>query len=498
MEDILFSPTMLEGILFLEYRTAILENFIKRWAQIHGISPERKEKEDTAYLESLNPTEWKDQDLYAILGIGHVRMRATDDDIRKAYRQRCLKHHPDKRMAAGQFIANPDGDYFACIVKAFEVLGVPSKRRAFDSVDHTFDDYIPSKNISSPTQFYEIYGYWFAYNSQWSNIEPVPLLGNEHSPREAVNEFYNFWYSFDSWREYSYLDEEEKEKGQDRDERRWIDKQNKVARAKLKKEEMARIRTVVDNAYALDPRIKLFKEEDIRKKQEYKEAKKNVYKQKQMEEDKARAEVERKAKAIKDQEENEAKEREIKAKKEKETMKKALKKERKNFRTLCKDNDYYAEDESSKLENMTHVEHLCDILALSDLEELNRKLSELKLEESKEIFNSQVEKLVEKIETEKVETTKPVIVKNGVVNDPIGKEDKSSRPGREWTVDEQKLLEQALKTYSAQDPDRWGRVASCLPGRSKKECMARYKELAALVKAKKAQSVNGINGKTKG
>ena len=25
--------------------------------------------------------------------------------------------------------------------------------------------------------------------------------------------FYKFWYEFDSWREYSYLDEEDKEKG---------------------------------------------------------------------------------------------------------------------------------------------------------------------------------------------------------------------------------------------------------------------------------------------
>jgi len=44
-----------------------------------------------------------------------------------------------------------------------------------------------------------------------------------------------------------------------------------------------------------------------------------------------------------------------------------------------------------------------------------------------------------------------------------------------WTAEEQKLLEQAMRTYPASDPDRWDKIAECIPCRSKKDCMKRYK-----------------------
>jgi len=56
-----------------------------------------------------------------------------------------------------------------------------------------------------------------------------------------------------------------------------------------------------------------------------------------------------------------------------------------------------------------------------------------------------------------------------------------------WTVDEQRIFEQALRTYPATlGASRWDQIAECLPNRSKKECLERYKELAKMVQAKKA------------
>lgn len=44
-----------------------------------------------------------------------------------------------------------------------------------------------------------------------------------------------------------------------------------------------------------------------------------------------------------------------------------------------------------------------------------------------------------------------------------------------WTTEEQKLLEQALKTYPVNTPERWEKIAEAVPGRTKKDCMRRYK-----------------------
>ena len=44
-----------------------------------------------------------------------------------------------------------------------------------------------------------------------------------------------------------------------------------------------------------------------------------------------------------------------------------------------------------------------------------------------------------------------------------------------WTVAEQKLFEQALRTYPSGTAERWDKIAGCLPTRSKRDCMARFK-----------------------
>lgn len=83
----------------------------------------------------------------------------------------------------------------------------------------------------------------------------VPDLGNEESPWDAVCSFYDFWFSFKSWREFPHPDEEDPAQAECREHKRWIERQNSKLREKAKKDEAKRIREFVDSAYRLDPRV---------------------------------------------------------------------------------------------------------------------------------------------------------------------------------------------------------------------------------------------------
>jgi DnaJ family protein C protein 2 len=61
-----------------------------------------------------------------------------------------------------------------------------------------------------------------------------------------------------------------------RDTRKWVEKQNKTQRAKLKKEEMARIRRLVETSYECDPRVQRFRQDDKESKLAQKQARQNA------------------------------------------------------------------------------------------------------------------------------------------------------------------------------------------------------------------------------
>lgn len=62
-------------------------------------------------------------------------------------------------------------------------------------------------------------------------------------------------------------------------------------------------------------------------------------------------------------------------------------------------------------------------------------------------------------------------------------------PETEWSQIQQKALEAALTKYpKGANADRWEKVAKCVPGKSKEECMLRYRQLVEMVKKRK---VNG-------
>lgn len=409
---------------------------------------------DVEFLQNLDPKLWKDQDHYAVLGLQNARYYASDDDIRRAYRKIVLRHHPDKRKGQGKII-DPDDDYFTCITRAYEFLGTPLKRRSYDSIDPHFNDDLPTQN-EIDKDFYGALAPQFKLNSRWSERKKVPLLGNAESTRSHVEKFYDFWYDFQSWREYSYLDEEDKDKGQDRDERRWIDKQNKQLRLKRKKEEMARIRQLVDLAYNNDPRIVKFKKEEKDKKLAVKRAKLDAVQAQKAEEER----IAKEAAATKLKAEQAEQKRIEQMQKERETQKRALKKERKAFRDYMKANDYHIENENEKIKHMENVEKLCENFKLLDLQNLNKKIQETKLE-GRQIFLNAVMDYDKQLLEEKMKNSQnnTGYIKNigknttNPINTVINKKNL-------WNNENVQLLIKAVNLFPAGTIQRWEVVAN--------------------------------------
>ncbi|OMJ17991.1 Zuotin [Smittium culicis] len=292
------------------------------------------EKEDEE-LYNLSARDWKKQDHYAILGLSKLRYRATVDDIIRQHRKKVLRHHPDKKIAAAGGVLNPQFDeYYKCIQKANETLMDPVRRRQFDSVDPSFEDFEPVQ--VSKKDFYKVYGPVFVLEGRFSKKQPVPRLGNDKSTKEETENFYNFFYNFDSWRSFEYLDQEETDGAENRDNKRYIEKKNKNARDKAKKEDNARLRKLVDECLKQDPRIAKYKEEDKKRrnfKKDQREAEEKLARENKLKEE------EEAARKLKEAEEAEKALKES-AKKDKEMIKRAIKKEKKNLKAILKDNNY--------------------------------------------------------------------------------------------------------------------------------------------------------------
>merc|ERR1712032_1125654 len=66
---------------------------------------------------------------------------------------------------------------------------------------------------------------------------------------------------------------------------------------------------------------------------------------------------------------------------------------------------------------------------------------------------------------------------------PVKEEPTAPVAPEEWSPEEQKLLEAAMKKYNAKETDRWTKIAGEVPGRSKADCVKRYKYLVEFFKS---------------
>lgn len=271
-----------------------------------------------------------------------------------------------------------------------------------------------------------------------------------------MDHFYNFWYDFESWREFSYLDEEDKDKGQDREERRWIEKQNKTVRIKRKKEEMSRIRALVDLAYNNDPRIVQFKLEEKQKKQAAKLAKMSAVQAQRAEEER----VLREAQAAKKEAEQAEQKRIEQIRYEKEQQKRVLKKERKIFRDLAKDNDYYSTSEKEKIKNMEGIEKICEMLKILELQAFNKDLTN----GGRPVFIKVLKETEQKLEEERqalfgsINKTQTATTDAKTSTSAVKQVDRNAM----WSAENVHILIKAVNLFPAGTVQRWETIASYL------------------------------------
>ncbi|KAK3026090.1 hypothetical protein RJ639_040762 [Escallonia herrerae] len=408
------------------------------------------------------------QDHYALLGLGHLRYLASEEQIKKSYRETALKYHPDKQAAlllgeeteaAKQTKKDEIENHFKAIQEAYEVLTDPVRRRIYDSTDE-FDDEIPTD--CSPQDFYKVFGPAFTRNGRWSVGQPVPSFGDDNTPLKEVDSFYDFWYSFKSWREFPHADEFDLEQAESRDHKRWMERQNAKLSEKARKEEYVRIRALVDNAFKRDPRILRRKEEQKAEKQRKKDAK--FLAKKLQEEEAARAADEERLK--KEEEEKRAAETALHQKKAKEKEKKLLRKERTRLRTLS--SPLLSQNLLDLMED--DVESLCMSLAIEQLRNLCDKIEgkegPQQAEFLKEALGCNRDTKDEKKDGKSPQKNGSIKVNGNIIASSFEKREKP------WAKEEIELLRKGMNKYPKGTSRRWEVISEYIgTGRSVEEIL---------------------------
>eukprot|EP00897_Mesotaenium_endlicherianum_P009319 jgi/Mesen1/8415/ME000471S07730 len=468
-----------------------------------------------------------EQDHYALLGLGHLRYLANDDQLKKAYREAALRHHPDKQAsillgekteAAKTEKKEEIETHFKAIQLAYEVLTDPVKRRNYDSTDE-FDDEVPGGDCA-PEDFFKVFGPVFMRNGRWSTIQPALMLGDDASGMEEVDKFYDFWWGFKSWREFPNEDEFDIDSAESREHKRWMERQNSKLREKAKKEENARIRLLVENAWRRDPRIARRKEEEkrekVRKKEEKQRAKRDAE-----EEGKRAAEEER---VRKEEADKRAAEAAAAQRKQREKDKKLVRKERARLRQLAAANKRKSpKDIASPL---TAREEGADDVSLPDpstsAEEAppqangapsgkapaaNGKQAAAGGEDAKSSAAAAKSKAAlqgaskakAKAPTTPAgegDSTQPESAAADDAAAGAGGEDSTTSAaakenggegsdGEAWSEAQEVALVRALKAFPKDTDKRWERICAAVPGKTKAQCMRKFSSLRESFRSKK-------------
>lgn len=410
---------------------------------------------------------------------------ATDDQIKLAYRRRCLETHPDKQK-------NHSDELFKKVQRAFEILGDPDARQAYDS-SRPFDDTIPGDNVEE-SAFYATFGPVFDRNRRWSCDPNLPFLGSDKTPYKDVLRFYDRWAAYQSWRDFSHLaDLEEIDDSMCREEKRYYMRENERQLAYFRKEEQKRIRTLVERARKNDPRLRRKREIDEEKRRKDQEEREAFRKKIREEEDRRRAEQESR--------ERQKKEEAIKAAQD---AKSAMRRAQQSVLEFLENAKLLDETPTSKLmANMIRRPNIVWLFSKITAPEEAAKVATAIQEASTakkplcpttphgDGATEEVEAVVvfNRFVEEKEKQTGFNRYGEAIKKASVGDEKKSGsstetlvnkRPSREWTEDDLQRLQKATAKYPPGTIERWSKIAVAVKNHfTEEQCMAKVSELAA-------------------
>ena len=216
------------------------EEMIKKGPKDLNIEEDTKIYEwEKEYYETLRSSN-KDQlfsvkdNYYSILGLDELFINASAEDIKRAYKKLVVVYHPDKNQDNASLLGSSDSNAMSeeekvvvgengekrvlteeektkleinkkwlKIKEAYETLLDVEKRKKYDST-FEFDDTIPDEEGKfNEKNFFKSFGPYFIKNSIWSKNKPIPKLGDMSTSMIKVQKFYQFWFSFDSWRDFA-------------------------------------------------------------------------------------------------------------------------------------------------------------------------------------------------------------------------------------------------------------------------------------------------------
>ena len=400
-------------------------------------------------------------DVYALLDLKAKSTDATDDEIRKAYRTISLVCHPDKAPLNLRAAAE---ERFKSLQSGFQILTDSSRRRAYDS-SLDFDDAIPSERAgATESDFFKVYAPVFARNERFSQVKPVPKLGDMSTSNDAVHAFYDFWLSFKSWRDFAYLDEHKINESTGREEKRWMARENAKAQAGKKKEELNRVRKLAEDAMRKDPRIARMRRDEDEEKNKKKRAKLDVVK--------AKAEAERAAKEAEEaRAAAERKDKETAAAADKEAKLK-LKSFRSYFGKYCREAGL-PDDEIERLRAKLTLDEFTAIV--------NAFKADANSADGKDLFWSAVERCGGE-DKDKAARSEARMAEEKAKREAAAKAAavQSELP---WSLTEEQALTKAIAKYPGGVTQRWEKITEVVNGelgrRTMKDVLKKAKELDA-------------------